>query len=226
MDEDLLHLDRDALLTEARRMREAIRQHRDNSGHDLCWHHPALWNLLPDKPTPAIAVPPWPEFLRGCVRYRESLEREVPEAVRVHPWAHFEAIRRRLEAAENAGDAEGIGHDLADDVIAMVPDHPVIEGKAESIAFIREMFRELFPAFDRHIEYTSHETAVMGDFGFDRGTFAATVAPLGGGEATRLTGKFLWILRQADGGWKIWRLLVSRDGGDEEREAQSANLSV
>jgi hypothetical protein len=25
-------------------------------------------------------VPPWPRFLRGCVKYRESLERERPDA--------------------------------------------------------------------------------------------------------------------------------------------------
>jgi hypothetical protein len=26
------------------------------------------------------AVPPWPKFLRGCLRYREALERELPNA--------------------------------------------------------------------------------------------------------------------------------------------------
>jgi len=25
-------------------------------------------------------VPPWPKFLRGCLRYREALERELPDA--------------------------------------------------------------------------------------------------------------------------------------------------
>jgi hypothetical protein len=25
-------------------------------------------------------VPPWPKFLRGCLKYRESLERELPNA--------------------------------------------------------------------------------------------------------------------------------------------------
>jgi hypothetical protein len=29
---------------------------------------------------PEVAIPPWPKFLRGCVRYRESLERELPRA--------------------------------------------------------------------------------------------------------------------------------------------------
>jgi hypothetical protein len=35
---------------------------------------------------PDVAVPPWPKFLRGCLRYRESLDRELPDA----PVADFE----------------------------------------------------------------------------------------------------------------------------------------
>ena len=80
MDEDLETLDRAALIAEVRRLRAGIREHRDSSGHALCWHHPQLWGLLPE-PIPAdIAVPAWPNFLRGCVAYRQSLERELPNA--------------------------------------------------------------------------------------------------------------------------------------------------
>ena len=80
MDEDLERLGREALIAEVKRLRQGIREHRDSSGHDLCWHHPQLWGLLPERVDPEIAVPPWPRFLRGCVRYRESLERERPNA--------------------------------------------------------------------------------------------------------------------------------------------------
>lgn len=80
MDDDLLEMSRDQLLAEARRLRAAIREHRDSSGHDLCWHHPQLWGLLPEPMSAEIAVPPWPTFLRGCLRYREALERELPDA--------------------------------------------------------------------------------------------------------------------------------------------------
>lgn len=80
MDEDLDELDRKQLLAEAKRLRAGIRAHRDSSGHDLCWHHPQLWNLLPEPTSAEIAVPPWPQFLRGCLRYRESLERDLPNA--------------------------------------------------------------------------------------------------------------------------------------------------
>ena len=79
-DNDLDRLDRDELIAEVRRLRAGIRAHRDSSGHDLCWHHPMLWGLLPEPADPEVAVPPWPRFLRGCVRYRESLDRELPDA--------------------------------------------------------------------------------------------------------------------------------------------------
>ncbi len=80
MDADLDTMSRNELITEAKRLRDAIRKHRDATGHDLCWHHPQLWEMLPEKLNPDIAVPPWPTFLRGCVRYRESLDRQKPDA--------------------------------------------------------------------------------------------------------------------------------------------------
>jgi hypothetical protein len=81
-DGDLDALDRDALLAEAKRLRAAIRAHRDSSGMELCWYHPDLWNLLPERAGPQLAVPEWPQFLRGCVRYRQSLDEQAPDAVR------------------------------------------------------------------------------------------------------------------------------------------------
>ncbi len=80
MDEDLDAMERDALISEVRKLRAAIRQHRDATGHELCWHHPDMWALLPEKVDPSIAVPPWPKFLRGCIRYRESLDRQAAGA--------------------------------------------------------------------------------------------------------------------------------------------------
>jgi len=80
LDGDLDRMSQAELIAEVRRLREGIRKHRDSSGHELCWHHPQLWGLLPESIDPEIAVPPWPRFLRGCVHYRESLERQAPDA--------------------------------------------------------------------------------------------------------------------------------------------------
>jgi hypothetical protein len=82
VDEDLDGMSHDQLVTEVRKLRQGIRRHRDSTGHELCWHHPALWRLLPDKQDPIPTVPPWPEFLRGCLRYRESLDAQLPAAPR------------------------------------------------------------------------------------------------------------------------------------------------
>lgn len=87
MDEDLDPMSREQLIAEARRLREGIRSHRDSSGHQLCWHHPDLWALLPDRPgadraQASITVPAWPQFMRGCIRYRESLDEQAPGAPR------------------------------------------------------------------------------------------------------------------------------------------------
>ena len=80
MDDDLDTMDRPALVAEVRKLRAGIRDHRDQTGHGLCWHHPELWSLLPDKTEPSIAVPPWPKFMRGCVRYRQSLDEQAAGA--------------------------------------------------------------------------------------------------------------------------------------------------
>jgi hypothetical protein len=82
MDDDLEGLTKEQLIAEVKRLRAGIREHRDSSGHELCWHHPKLWGLLPERSDPLPVVPQWPQFLRGCVRYRESLDAALPHAPR------------------------------------------------------------------------------------------------------------------------------------------------
>lgn len=82
MDEDLEQMTREQLLDEARRLRGGIRAHRDSTQHELCWHHPELWGLLPQRTDPVPVVPHWPEFMRGCVAYRQSLDEQAPGAPR------------------------------------------------------------------------------------------------------------------------------------------------
>src|SRR6516162_7219862 len=82
-DGDLEKLTRDELIAEAKKLRAGIRRHRDATEHELCWHHPQLWELLPEKVHPDLAVPAWPQFLRGCLRYRESLDAQLPNAPRL-----------------------------------------------------------------------------------------------------------------------------------------------
>ena len=75
-------LSRQALIAEVKKLRQGIREHRDSTGHELCWHHPALWGMLPDHQDPLPVVPEWPQFLRGCIRYRQSLDEQLHDAPR------------------------------------------------------------------------------------------------------------------------------------------------
>lgn len=82
MDEDLEGMEREQLISEIIKLRAGIREHRDSTGHELCWHHPRLWGLLPEKTDPIPVVPDWPQFIRGCVQYRQSLDEQAPHAPR------------------------------------------------------------------------------------------------------------------------------------------------
>jgi hypothetical protein len=84
MDDDLETFSRDELVQEVKKLRQGIREHRDSTLHELCWHHPALWGLLPERTDPLPTVPEWPEFMRGCIRYRQSLDAQAPGAARSH----------------------------------------------------------------------------------------------------------------------------------------------
>jgi hypothetical protein len=82
VDSDLVSMSREQLLDEVQKLRDAIREHRDCSKHELCWHHPMLWGLLPEKTDPMPVVPDWPQFMEGCIRYRQSLDEQAPDAAR------------------------------------------------------------------------------------------------------------------------------------------------
>ncbi len=75
LDKDLNQLNNQQLIQEVIKLRNGIREHRDSSGQQLCWHYPKLWNLLPEKTDPKIDIPDWPEFMKGCIRYRNSLDK-------------------------------------------------------------------------------------------------------------------------------------------------------
>lgn len=74
MDTDLESMTREQLIAEITKLRQGIRVHRDSTGQELCWHHPALWSLLPEKTDPLPVVPEWPRFLEG--------DEQAPEAPR------------------------------------------------------------------------------------------------------------------------------------------------
>jgi ketosteroid isomerase-like protein len=103
----------------------------------------------------------------------------------------------------------------------MVPNQPVQEGRAACAAFVSDVLAGLLEQFDRHIVYVSAEVRVIGDCGFDRGSFTSTVAPRSGGDTSQETGKYLFLYsRAADGSWKIACAIVNLDDHEGEAPAQ------
>lgn len=74
-DRDINCMDRKELKQGFQLLRDAVRKHRDAKGHDLCWlNNTELYQLLPEQPKVDPQIPPWPEFMDGCVRYRQMLD--------------------------------------------------------------------------------------------------------------------------------------------------------
>ena len=129
-------------------------------------------------------------------------------------------ILRRIEVAENTGNFSEIADMLAEDAVIMVPNQPVQEGKAACARFVENVMASLLDQFDRRIVYVSAEVRVIGDCGFDRGSFTFTVAPRSGGTTSRETGKYLFLYSRAvDGSWKIACAIVNLDDHDGEEPA-------
>jgi len=80
MDEDLNGLTREQLI-EVKRLRAGIRTHRDSSGHDLCWYHPDPLEAPAGTSGAQGRVPDCPVH-EGCIRYRQSLDAQLPDAPR------------------------------------------------------------------------------------------------------------------------------------------------
>lgn len=132
------------------------------------------------------------------------------------------SILRRLEAAENTGDAEFIISMMADDTVMMMPNEPVSEGKEACAEFLRGMLAWMIESLDRHSEYVSAEICVLGDHAFDRGTVAFTATPKSGGDKTHAQEKYFWLYtRDGKGPWKLRRGIVSLDDPPEQDDADA-----
>lgn len=128
-------------------------------------------------------------------------------------------LRQRIRDAENTGDADAIVALMTDDVVAMVPSAPVLEGREACAAFVRETLAGLLEAFDRRVDYASAETTVMGDAAYDRGTFTIECLLREDGSRSTAAGKYLWLLRLEAGGWRIARLIHAVDDDGETPRA-------
>ena len=103
IDDDLAGMSRDQLAEEVRKLRDGIRKHRDSTGQELCWRHPELYGAFSRRRrTRSRVVPEWPQFLEGCLKYRQSPGRSgarssaEPRALRGVIGGCARAVRRHM----------------------------------------------------------------------------------------------------------------------------------
>lgn len=66
-------MDEEALKQRVRELEDAIRKHREQTGHNMCWENDEeLWAVLKDGVKIDHTAPPWQEFMTKCAAYRAS----------------------------------------------------------------------------------------------------------------------------------------------------------
>ena len=71
-DKDVENMSTDQLREELVALRNAVRLHREERGHDRCWIDDGrLYGALPEQKGAVSQLPPWSEFQANCRRFWE-----------------------------------------------------------------------------------------------------------------------------------------------------------
>ena len=108
------------------------------------------------------------------------------------------ALVDTLLTAWNGADTATLAALVAEDVVLLQPDGPVLEGRSD----ILDMIAGAYDVSVMQQSATVDEVAALGDHAYARGGW--TVAPRDGGESFH--GKWSTLYRRGpDGGWRMWR---------------------
>ena len=131
--------------------------------------------------------------------------------------ADIEAInklhQREMEASRK-WDIDTLASLWTDDVVMLPAGEPALIGRDANRASITRLRDESGSAQISDYILSFNEVKVTGDWAFEWGTYSGTLAPEGGGESLRATGKVIRVLKKdADGSWKIARAMYNSDEG-------------
>jgi uncharacterized protein (TIGR02246 family) len=119
--------------------------------------------------------------------------------------ADEQAIKDQEAAAQQAWtakDTDKVAALYADDATVMLPDTPVMTGKAAISAGFKGAASD--PNFSLSLQTTSVDTSRGGDLGFVRGSYMVHQTDAKTKKATMEKGHYVLVYKkQADGSWKI-----------------------
>jgi ketosteroid isomerase-like protein len=131
-----------------------------------------------------------------------------PERGRAQDLAAIEAFNKAYLKAINDGDADTLISLTVDDHIMMMPNQPIVAGKARLDAASRRMAEQ----FRIQETWQPVETVIDGRLAYQRGTFSTTITPKSGGPGRTTEGKFLRIYRRQDDG--KWTMVIDSFSSD------------
>ncbi len=113
----------------------------------------------------------------------------------------IDAVNQRWQKAALAGDAAGVASLYTDDAVLMVPGAPRAEGRAAIESRLAAVF-EAGPVSSMTIETDAVTLSESGELAYDVGTYTmAGKTPTG--EAWQDKGKYLGVLKNVGGQWKL-----------------------
>jgi len=135
--------------------------------------------------------------------------------------AHLKTVADQFDAAQAAGDADGLAALYADDAVRMMPDLPAWVGNAAIRAGFESELQLMAERWSSaEIDNVARDVVVFGDWATVRGTSTARFTPANGGEPISSTAKWLaFYRRESDGTWKIVWDIWNRDAPLPEESA-------
>ena len=121
---------------------------------------------------------------------------------------------RGMEAASlNNADVSGVAEIYSADVEYIPPSEPALQGVEAVEGWLLAMLEQ----FDGHLEYTSSNVKILGDWAFEQYEATATLTPKDGGEPLVEHARGIHIYRRGeDGAWKITHDVWNYAGAHEE----------
>ncbi len=122
-------------------------------------------------------------------------------------------LNRRHQQAINGADIEALGALTPESQILILPEQPPLAGQAA----IEAAFADLFDAYEVLESTSPGETALGGDWAYQRGTVVTSLTPKSGSEPQSMTAHYLRIFaRQSDGSWRM--TIEMRTNADSARD--------
>ena len=123
-------------------------------------------------------------------------------------------LHQREMDASRKWDIDTLASLWSDDVVMLPAGEPALIGRDANRASVTRLRDQSGSAQISDYILSFNEVKVTGDWAFEWGTYSGTLAPEGGGESLRATGKVIRVLKKdADGSWKIARAMYNSDEG-------------